>query len=358
MSSGKQDPEPEDRGKPTTRRKFLQTVGLGALAVGGFSWLGHRLTARSPVAQQVGNSPTRGNNHTVVLVRHRKAIGNNGAIDGKAVTEMVEAGMTKLTGCPDAKTAWKAFFKSEDVVAIKVNCLGAPELNSHPQVVVPIVKGLRSLGIPEERIIIYDRLTSELATAGFPVNTNGSGVRCYGSDVSGYDSEPTEAGTVGACFSLIVSQLCTAIINVPLLRDHDLAGVTISLKNHFGSINNPNKLHEHRCTPQVADVNLAPQIRNKQRLIICDALLVTYDGGPALKPNTSVPYGGILLSTDPVALDAVGWEIIEGLRRQNNLPSLAKEGREPKYIAVAADANHRLGISDLTKIPRQEISLG
>ena len=47
----------------------------------------------------------------------------------------------------------------------------------------------------------------------------------------GYEPEPQFAGSVGTCFSKIVSHLCTAIINVPVLKDHDLAGISVAMKN-------------------------------------------------------------------------------------------------------------------------------
>jgi len=149
--------------------------------------------------------------------------------------------------------------------------------------------------------------------------------------------------STGSRFSRIVSQQCSAIVNAPILKDHDGAGITCALKNHFGSINNPNKLHTDHCDPHIADINCAPVIRSKQRIIVCDALMVCYEGGPAYKPATTVPYGAILVSTDPVALDTVGLGIIEELREANGLEPISTEERAPTYIATAADADHRLG---------------
>jgi uncharacterized protein (DUF362 family) len=291
---------------------------------------------------------------SVVRVTHPRALDDSGRADAAVAVDLVDAAMARLTGKSERAAAWSPFFSPDDVVAIKVNCLGAPALATHPEIVEAIITGLRAAHVPDDNIIIYDRLTRELERAGFKPNI-GRGVRCFGSDQSGYDEDPTEAGTVGSCLSRIVSELCTAIINVPLVKDHDVAGVSIALKNHFGSINNPNKQHENQCCPQVADVNLFAPIRSKQRLIIADALSVTYDGGPAFKPKTSARYKSILAATDPVALDAVGHDIVEGLRRDAGLATLAAEGREPKYIAVAADGDHNLGVADLSRIRRIDV---
>ena len=53
---------------------------------------------------------------------------------------------------------------------------------------------------------------------------------------------------------------------MPLLKDHDGAGVSIALKNMYGVIHNPNKYHPNGCNPYVADVNMLPDIRTKMRL--------------------------------------------------------------------------------------------
>jgi hypothetical protein len=53
---------------------------------------------------------------------------------------------------------------------------------------------------------------------------------------------------------------------------------------------------------------------------------------------------------DPVAIDQLGWNIIEEKRSQKGLPSLKDAGREPVYIATAADRDHRLGYNDLNMI--------
>lgn len=60
------------------------------------------------------------------------------------------------------------------------------------------------------------------------------GIQCFGTDElpgGGYEAEPQLSGSVGTCFSKIISRLCTAIINVPVLKDHDLAGISVAMKN-------------------------------------------------------------------------------------------------------------------------------
>jgi len=61
------------------------------------------------------------------------------------------------------------------------------------------------------------------------------------------------------------------------------------------------------------------------------------------------------VSTDPVALDAVGADLVEKARAGFGLKSLSDEGRPPAYIQEAAQLG--VGIADMQKITLKEIAL-
>jgi uncharacterized protein (DUF362 family) len=125
------------------------------------------------------------------------------------------------------------------------------------------------------------------------------------------------------------------------------------MKNMYGAIFNPNKFHGNRCDPFVADLCSHPLVRGKLRLSVCDASRVQAHNGPAFFPRYAREYGGLLLSRDPVALDACGWALIDGLRREMGLPILAEAGREPSYIRTASRLG--LGRADPSQIRRVEL---
>ena len=62
----------------------------------------------------------------------------------------------------------------------------------------------------------------------------------------------------------------TALINVGVLKDHNLSGVSVGLKNWYGAIHNPNKHHEDSCTPYIPLLAAFSLIRKKLRLTIID----------------------------------------------------------------------------------------
>ena len=120
------------------------------------------------------------------------------------------------------------------------------------------------------------------------------------------------------------------------------------MKNFYGAIHNPNKYHDNNCDPYIADVNKHPFINNKLRLIVCDAITLLYQGGPAFKPQYSLNYCGLLVGSDPVAVDTIGINLIEGVRREKGLVPLKEAGREPIHVATAAKQG--LGTDDLSAI--------
>ncbi|MHC4357849.1 MAG: DUF362 domain-containing protein, partial [Planctomycetota bacterium] len=317
-----------------TRREFLQdALGLG-LACSVPSILSGGIRAESLWAAEAGALPEP----KVILSRNDSFLGGDGKVNGALVRMAVEDGVMRITGASTAPEAWSMLFKPNEKVGIKLNCLGKKSFSPHIELVEAIVDGLKSAGVKDNNIVLFERTSRELKEAGFRIRKSG-GLKCFGTDElagGGYEPQPQTAGSVGSCFSRIASRFCDAIINVPILKDHDLSGVSVAMKNYYGIIHNPNKYHDNNCDPYIAELNTHPYIRNKSRLIVCDALVAQYNGGPAFKRQWSWPFGGILMSRDPVAMDRVGANIIEEERKAAGLPSLEQAKREPKYIRTAA----------------------
>ncbi len=250
---------------------------------------------------------------------------------------MLNTALKNLTSADDADEAWRALFDPGDTVGIKVNCMAGRSLSPNTELVAAIARSLLKIGIPRDRIIVWDRNKRDLRGAGFRVEGKNGLYRCFGTDSAGFDDKLYENGSVGSLISSIITRMCTAVINVPVLKDHGITGVSLSMKNYFGAIHNPNKYHPGGGSPYIADLNALNIIRSKERLIICDCLQAQYHAGPAYAPKWNLPLGGLLLSRDPVALDTTGLGIIARIRAEKGLPSLEEEKRMPRYIAYAAE---------------------
>jgi len=263
---------------------------------------------------------------------------------------LLDKAMNALYGTKDAADAWKMFVSPGDVVGLKVNCLSGKRMSTSVELVNIIISQLQRAGVKKGNIIIWDRMNIDMEKAGFEINTKGSGVKCFGNDVAGFGGELAIYGEIGSLLSRTLTDYCSVIIDLPVLKDHGIVGVTISLKNFFGAIHNPNKYHEKLGDPYIADLWLVPEIKNKTKLIICDALVAQYEGGPPYKPQWIWDFNGIIAGNDPVAIDYVGWQIIEEKRKERGLKSLKESGREPNYINTAGDINHNIGLNDPDKI--------
>ncbi len=242
-----------------------------------------------------------------------------------------------------------------ETVGLKVNCLSGRGASTNPVLVDAVCERLRQAGVAANKIVVWDRLNADFEHAGFPVGARRDGVRFIGNDDAGYESDLTISGSIGSLLSKTLTRTCDAVINLPVLKDHGIVGVTMALKNMFGAIHNPNKYHIDNGDPYVADVNALPAVRKKMRLTICDAIAPQYEGGPSYMPHWSWPFNGLMASRDPVALDATGWRIIEQQRAEHGLPTLKAAKREPTYIARAADAQHKLGMDDPARIDKVEV---
>ena len=329
-----------------TRREFLAQVGAvaaGAALSGGTG-------PAFALADGEGSRPAP----RVALARDEALTKGKVAKHGDLLRKMLDAAMQKVTDAPDAADAWRAVVSPEDRVGIKVNTLGR---STHPAVVDAIVAGLRSAEVPAENILIWDRFDVELAQAGFKLNKSSRGVQCRGTDAKrigrGYQREVETQGAIGSCFSRIVAEEVTALICVPVLKDHSLAGVSLGLKNFYGAIHNPNKYHDHNCDPYVVDVVSHRFIAPKWRLTVCDATRGQYHAGPSRRPGYTWAFGGLIVSRDFVAADAVAADLLETQRKAKGLASLGEEERPARHIATAAARG--LGQADLSKIERIEV---
>ncbi len=196
---------------------------------------------------------------------------------------------------------------------------------------------LQDTGIQQENIIIWDRTNRELREAGYRLNLNRSGIKVFGTDTEGvgYDSQLTSHLNIGSLFSSIQSNKITASISLAILKDHGMAGVTAGMKNYFGAIHNPNKYHDLKCNPFVAELFETKFIKRKHKLTILDSLIVQYHRGPSYHARWAEKYEALIFSLDPVAADYVGWQVIEKLRAKKGLASLKEEERAPVYLKTA-----------------------
>lgn len=329
------------------RRSFLrQAAAAGAAVLIGAC----RSSSEAQVpAQAATTAASEAGKTPVAIVRHSGILADPLTPKTEAVLACLDEGIKHAFSEGDAARAWARVCTPEDVVALKINCISGL-MYSHPVVVGAIVQRLQDIGVPAQNIIVWDRTSGEMARCGYEISREGGGVRYYGTD-GAYD-EWVQHRAVSTRLSKIISQTAQVLINVPVLKDHGGAGVTLAMKNHYGSVANPGDLHGDWCN-QAAELSDVPRIRSMTRLIIADCTRALFDGGPGGRPDTVWQPEALLISTNPVATDAIGLEMMDAKR--------AEEGREPlrpraKHVATAAEIG--LGPNNRAEMSVLETAVG
>jgi uncharacterized protein (DUF362 family) len=335
-----------------SRRNFLTQCLTGAVAFGAAA------TLRAPSQQAAAGAKSR-----VIVAHDAELRGSGTALDQRRLEALLDRTMLALfsreysaaTAAETTIAAWRHIAGPGATVGLKVNTLGGRGIATNVELVEAICERLQQAGVKATDIVVWDRDSEEMERAGFRIAVGGNRVQCYGTDRVDYEDDLSAWGSVGSRLSKILTRSSSVLINVPVLKDHDGAGVTLALKNMYGTIHNPNKYHPNGCDPYVADLNMLPEIRSRMKLVICDATTAMYEGGPGFKPEHSWKCNSLLVSQDPVALDYTGWQTIERKRAEMGLKTLEAEQRAPRYIATAADSEHRLGHCDPSRIAVVEV---
>jgi uncharacterized protein (DUF362 family) len=291
----------------------------------------------------------------VVIARDPSLHGTAAQPDEQKVQNLLDRAITAYTGRAKPMEAWKSIVPMDKVIGLKVNGLGSKGIATHPALTMAVAERLQQAGVKPGNILIFDQNAQFLAACGMTINTDPTRVRCIPSDVAGWEDEESSFGVARIRITKIVTRECAMVINLPILKDHRMAGVTFAMKNMYGVVDKPFTLHANNCNPGVADLNAIPVIRNKIRITIGDAISSVYDGGPGFRPERLWYPNALIVGEDRVALDTIAWEMLERKRADEGLRTFEADGRPPRYIATAADATHQLGTNDPQRIHRVEI---
>lgn len=343
----------------SSRREFLKKTSAGVLSA---SLFGNLPSAFANTLESISAQKSK-----VVLVRHSQVISQEGVVNSEILTQMLETALAKFSGSESSASLWRKLFVPQDVIGIKVNLLGLNSISNsnavghYSALINAIINSAGKAEFESKNFIVWDRNSEEFSGAALAVQKESGKVRFFGTVNSRNDSidnlysPEIKVGDKATRISKILTEMCSALINVPVMKDHGTAGFTGALKNHYGTISNPRDFHSNNCTnPGIPEINALPEIRSKQKLIIADALMGVFNGGPRWNRDYMWPYGGILVSTDPVAVDRVMLGILNEKRKAEGLNEIGDSAA--RHIKLSAE--QKLGVDDLSLIDLQKIELG
>ncbi len=320
----------------------------------------------------------------VIAVEHPASI-VSGAYQAQPVQDMIRKGMMELTGAPGWVDAWRVFFEPGDVVALKVCPVGGRLICSDGLVLNEVVDGLKQAGVRPGDIFVYNRYRREMFEAGIPqwvpqglrVAWASEAYNKVQHDIEGYDPETfvelalampgqdiREEQVRRSYVSKLLVKQVNKVVNLPVLKQHDAAGVTIALKNlSHGFVNNVER--SHATVTQLATGTFIPAIvdlpvfRQKVVLNIVDGVRGLWDGGPGGRREFIWEHKTMYFGTDPVALDKTGWKVIDGKRAEKGLPPVkeTKAGRVNRYSFPQVEHIELAGILGLGEFDDAKIDV-
>ncbi len=278
-----------------TRRDFIKGAGCAAVGVA---------IGLPALAAEVVKEPAK---TKVVLIRHQDAVDDGGKVDAKIVEQMLDEAVTTLLGESDPTACWKRLVNQDDVVGIKSNEWS--NLPTPAEVEQVLKRRVMDAGVSEKNISIDDQ----------------------------------------AVLHNQVFAKATALINTRPMRTHAWSGVGSLIKNYIMFTPNPPEYHSDACAP-LGSLWELPLVKGKTRLNVLVMLTPLFHGKGwhHFDPKYVWPYGGLIVSTDPVAADTVGLSILEAKRRHHfggDHPI-----SPPAHHIMIADKKYGLGTSDPAKI--------
>jgi uncharacterized protein (DUF362 family) len=378
------------------RRSFLKTMAATGLAASVTPIAGAALTGGQHPEQQPqivtngkdalkyprNDSSLPGKYPGKVVHIHDEASVNNDIFNAEVINKMIAEGMLALTGEKSLRRAWRQFVKPGEMIGLKLNPVAGKPLSTSHEVVRSVIGQLTDAGIRERHIVLWDRREFQLHETGFTPEAY-PGIKITGTeqkdkDGSYYDADGKLYGEKMidtdwyyhantemkydeytlpfminegeySYFSKIVTKDLQKIINIPILKNAG-ANVTLCLKNlAFGCISNTSRLHARLWNNTVAEVPAFPPVRDKVVLNIVDGIKGCYNGGPGANPQFFTYYKDILIGTDPVAVDRVGYDIVikkrieKGIQKEDTGSGLVTL-RMAKYMGLGEYEDDRLEV--------------
>ena len=290
----------------------------------------------------------------------------------------------------DGGAAWHTW-KTDSIIRLKPNWWGQPDVvETSPQIVLSVLRQLvNEAGVQEEDIYVGDPIKNvyqqlfDMWKSEFPnINVLGND-RWYNETVEGRPLDLSVTGRIpvvptaedvmfwsdkGAVMDAAVSDKFYTIheeadylINIPSLKAHAAAGITLCAKNHFGSHSRTSAQHLHKGLVGVnndepyrtsygmyrvqVDLMGHELLGGNTMLFLVDALYSGEEGWTEAQPIKwrMAPFNNdftnsVIASLDPVALESVCFDLLrteyDGTGGRNNRPNF---GAVDDYLHQAAD---------------------
>lgn len=311
------------------RRDFLRTVAIAGVAA-TVKFEG----AMDVMAQTVKQTDAGNAGYDLV------------AVMGGEPDEMFRQAIAQMGGM-------KKFVKPGSKVVVKPN-IGwdkTPELagNTNPKLVTEIIKQCFAAGAKE--VTVFDHTCDDwqkcYKNSGIEAAAKAAGAKVLPADQESYYREislPRGKNLKKAKVHNAIMD-CDVWINVPVLKNHGGAQLTISMKNHMGIVWDRGFFHQHDLQQCIADICTMskPAVLN-----VVDAYRIMKTNGPRGRSASDVVLAkGLFMSQDIVAVDTAAARFFNQVREM----PLDKVG----HLSKAQEL--KVGTMDIDKLKVKRIKI-
>lgn len=213
---------------------------------------------------------------------------------------------------------------------------------TNPEVVATLVTLCREAGAA--KVVVFDQGFSGVSTA-YKVSGIEAAVTAAGGEMGTfsrlkYKTTPIPQGKDIKSWSIYEDALTyDVLINVPIAKNHDLAQLTLSMKNLLGVVDNRGGFHSN-IGQRLADLGTVV----RPQMVLIDAVRILVRNGPTGGNLNDVRQTNtVIASVDPVAADAYGATLF------------GMKGDDLAYVRAGAALG--LGNKDLASLRLAELRL-
>lgn len=308
------------------RRDFLKTTLLGTLA------------------GVLGSSATHSvDGQTVTGVSQKKPLV---AVMGGEPVEMLNKALEALGGI-------EKYIKKGQKVVIKPNIAWdkTPEeaANTNPSLVAEVVK--KCLAAGASQVVVFDHTCDNwkatYVRSGIEEAARKAGAKVVAADLESYYEEVTLPRAVKLKKTKIHKELiaCDVWINMPILKNHGGAKMSVSMKNYMGIVYDREYFHSNDLQQCIADVCTWEK---RPVLNIVDAYRIMFQNGPRGKSaGDTALVKSLIISPDIVAADTAAISLFNQVKTM----SIDQVGHIGKGEALG------VGTTDLKKLDVKQLKI-
>ena len=215
------------------RREFIKTAATGAV-LAGFA------RRQAGIGRHAGPG-TRRRASPRSWWRAMRRSWPSGQLDEKRVQALLDRAIATYTGRDNPVEAWKHIVPVGKVIGLKVNGLGGKGISTHAALVMAVCERLQQAGVkPGRHYRLGSQRTRSPGLRADHLHRCPAAFACLRQrSWPAYEEQPV-VWFGSECEARQDSYpRCDMVIGLPILKDHEMAGVTFAMKNMYGVVTVP-----------------------------------------------------------------------------------------------------------------------